>query len=179
MKTLLCPLRRFGILVATFCLFAFSLFAFGAQAASSAWVETDNTALRIISQTDTTGDLESVTLGLHFKLKDHWKIYWRTPGDAGFPPSVEWNGSFNVKDAQIQWPLPERFSILGFETLGYTDEVVLPLTVQLSTPGDALALNAQISYLACAEICIPYDTKIAFSLPAGPATRPHRSNRRT
>jgi len=141
-----------------------------AAAASSPWVETDNTALRIISQTDATGDGDAVTLGLHFKLKDHWKIYWRTPGDAGFPPSVEWGGSYNVKGAEIEWPLPERFSILGFETLGYTDEVVLPLNLTLDQSGDALALNAQISYLACAEICVPYDTTIQFSLPAGTAT---------
>ena len=149
---------------------AFGVLSNHASAASSPWVETDHTALRIISQTDATGDEgDSVTLGLHFKLKDHWKIYWRTPGDAGFPPSVEWGGSYNVKDAEIEWPLPERFSILGFETLGYTDEVVLPLTVKLDQSGDALALNAQISYLACADICIPYDTTIQFSLPAGPA----------
>ncbi|HEY9078442.1 MAG TPA: protein-disulfide reductase DsbD domain-containing protein [Magnetovibrio sp.] len=145
-------------------------FAAPANAASSPWVETDTTALRIISQTDATGDGDSVTLGLHFKLQDHWKIYWRTPGDAGFPPSVDWNGSYNIKDLQIQWPLPERFSILGFETLGYTDEVVLPFTVKLAQPGDALALSAEISYLACAEICVPYDTTIQFSLPAGTAT---------
>ena len=112
----------------------------------------------------------SVALGLHFKLEDHWKIYWRTPGDAGFPPSVDWDGSYNVKDAKLNWPLPERFSILGFETLGYTNEVVLPLIVKLDQPGDSLALNAQISYLACAEICVPYDTTIQFSLPAGPGT---------
>lgn len=169
MKTLYCPSRLIGRLFGAV-LLMLALFASNAQAASGAWAETDNTALRIISQTDATGDGGSVTLGLHFKLNDHWKIYWRAPGDAGFPPSLEWVGSYNVKDTQIQWPLPERFSILGFETLGYTDEVVLPLIVKLDRPGDALALKAQISYLACAEICIPYDTTLDFSLPAGPAT---------
>ena len=149
---------------------AFGVLSNHASAASSPWVETDNTALRIISQTDATGDGDSVALGLHFKLEDHWKIYWRTPGDAGFPPSVDWDGSYNVKDAKLNWPLPERFSILGFETLGYPGEVVLPLNLTLDQSGDALALNAQISYLACAEICVPYDTTIQFSLPAGPGT---------
>lgn len=141
-----------------------------AHAASSAWDATDNTQLRIISQTDAAGEAETLTLGLHFKLQDHWKIYWRSPGDAGFPPSVEWAGSYNVQDASLSWPLPARFSILGFETLGYTDEVVLPLTLKVETPGDSVALKAQISYLACADICIPYDTELSFSLPAGPAT---------
>jgi len=161
------PLPAFWAVLSALIL-AFGALSNPASAASSPWVETDTTALRIISQTDATGDGDSVALGLHFKLKDHWKIYWRTPGDAGFPPSVDWDGSYNVKDAEINWPLPERFSILGFETLGYTGEVVLPLNVTLDQSGEALALNAQISYLACAEICVPYDTTIQFSLPAGP-----------
>jgi len=158
------------LIVLSILISALSAFSTQAVAASSPWVETDNTSLRIISQTDATGDGDSVTLGLHFKLKDHWKIYWRSPGDAGYPPSVEWEGSSNVKNAKIDWPLPERFSVLGFETLGYTNEVVLPLTVKLNQPGDALAFDAQISYLACAEICVPHDATIAFSLPAGPST---------
>lgn len=159
---------------------AFAYTANDAHAAATEWVVTDNTRLRLISQTEAVGDAPQVTLGLHFKLNDHWKIYWRSPGDAGFPPSVEWKGSTNVKDAAIKWPLPERFSILGFETLGYTDEVVLPLTLSLDTPGEALTLTAQISYLACAEICIPYDTELTIALPAGaalPSDTAHLINR--
>ena len=164
-------LRTFAVLNAFAALIlGLNLLASPTHAASSAWVETDHTKLRLISQTDATGNGDVVTLGLHFQMNDHWKIYWRSPGDAGFPPSVETDGSLNVQDAALKWPLPERFSILGFETLGYTDEVVLPLTVALSQPGEAVALKAQISYLACADICIPYDSELSISLPAGPGT---------
>ena len=141
-----------------------------AFAAASDWVKTDHTELRIISQTNGAGDAEQLTFGLHYKLQSDWKIYWRSPGDAGFPPHVESEGSLNVKGSEILWPLPERFSILGFETLGYKKEVVLPLTVDVERPGEGIALQAQISYLACAEICIPYDAEISFQLPTGPAT---------
>jgi len=159
---------------------AFAYTANEAHAAASEWAVTDNTRLRLISQAEAVGDAPQVTLGLHFQLNDHWKIYWRAPGDAGFPPSLEWKGSSNVKDASIGWPLPERFSILGFETLGYTDEVVLPLTLSLDTPGQAMTLTAQISYLACAEICVPYDTELTIALPAGlalPSDTAHLINR--
>ena len=161
------PLRTVLALIALF----FGLSAFqSAHAASSDWVTTDHTKLRLISQTDATGSGERVTLGLHFQMQDHWKIYWRSPGDAGFPPSVDWKNAINVEDAALQWPLPERFSILGFETLGYTDEVVLPLSVALSAPGEALVFKADISYLACADICIPYDATLSLTLPAGEAS---------
>ncbi|MEG3619444.1 protein-disulfide reductase DsbD domain-containing protein [Magnetovibrio sp. PR-2] len=141
-----------------------------AFAATSDWIKTDHTELRIISQTDGAGEAKRLTFGLHYKLKPDWKIYWRSPGDAGFPPYVETDGSLNVTSTEILWPLPERFSVLGFETLGYKKEVVLPLAVEVDQPGEGLALNTQISYLACAEICIPYDAEITFQLPAGPAT---------
>lgn len=139
-------------------------------AATSDWAETDNSRLRLISQVNAVGTNPQITLGLHFQMNDHWKIYWRSPGDAGFPPSVEVTGSTNVEKAEIQWPLPERFSILGFETLGYTDETVLPLLVTLKNPGEAVQIKAQVSYLACAEVCIPYDAVLNISLPAGDAT---------
>ena len=151
-----------------------------AQAGASRWVETEHTRLRLISQTAATGVGATVTLGLHFQLNDHWKIYWRSPGDAGFPPSVNLEGSSNAESAEILWPLPERFSILGFETLGYRDEVVLPLRVALEKPGEALLLKASVSYLACAEICIPYDADVSFVLPAGsaqPSPEAHLINR--
>jgi len=143
-----------------------------AHAASGDWAVTDHTRLRLISQANTVGDQPTVTLGLHFQLNDHWKIYWRSPGGSGFPPSIALDGSTNAQAAAIQWPLPERFSILGFETLGYTDEVVLPVTLTLAEPGQALALKAQVSYLACAEICIPYDAEVALDLPASTASTP-------
>lgn len=88
-----------------------------AFAAATDWATTDNTRLRLISQTQAVGTDAQVTLGLHFELNDHWKIYWRSPGDAGYPPSVVSEGSTNVAETRIDWPLPERFSILGFETL--------------------------------------------------------------
>ncbi len=160
---------RFFFIILVFAGLGFPL---GSQAiaASGAWVATDNTRLRVISQTDAVGTASTVTLGLHFQLNKHWKIYWRSPGDAGFPPSFDITGSKNIQRAEILWPLPERFSILGIETLGYKKEVVLPLRITLKRPGEALVFKAKVSYLACAEICIPHEANLNLSLPAGGAT---------
>ena len=146
---------------------------------ATSWSEADTSRLRIISQVQAVGNAPQITLGLHFKLDDHWKIYWRAPGDAGFPPSIDSTGSTNVANTAIQWPLPNRFSILGFETLGYTTEAVLPVTVTLKNPGEALQLKAVVSYLACAEVCIPHDASFDLTIPAGeaaPSTEAHLIN---
>ena len=136
---------------------------------ASAWVKTDYTEVRLISAVTNVGEQKQIPLGLHFKLKEGWKIYWRSPGDAGFPPRLNWSGSTNLATANIQWPVPKRFSILGFDTQGYKDEVVFPLRVTLLKSGEALSAKAKIDYLACKEICIPYRTKLSLALPAGPS----------
>ena len=110
----------------------------GAGPAASAWAETEQTALRLIAATEATGSAETLKLGLHFKLKPGWKVYWRSPGDAGFPPIPDWSASGNLESAVLRWPAPERFSVLGLETLGYKKETVLPITVRRADPSRPL-----------------------------------------
>ena len=139
-----------------------------ALAASSPWSETDHGAVRLIAATDAVGTAERLNLGLQFRMKPDWKIYWRSPGDAGFPPRINWAGSENLAEARLRWPAPKRFSVLGLETMGYGDRVVLPISVTPFEPGKALRLRATVDYLTCAEICVPYHAKLALDLPAGP-----------
>jgi suppressor for copper-sensitivity B len=136
---------------------------------ASAWFQSEYVQARLVSAVTAVGNNKQAPLGLHFKLEDGWKIYWRSPGDAGFPPRLDWRESTNLKSAEISWPVPKRFSILGFDTQGYTDEVVLPIRATLAEPGVALNARAKLDFLACKEICIPYTTGLSLSLPAGPA----------
>ncbi len=143
------------------------------ESAASSWAETEQTRLRLVAASPTVGTGE-VTLGLQFDLKPNWKVYWRSPGDAGFPPSVDWKGSTNLKSARLDWPAPTRFSVLGLETLGYKKQVVLPISAEVVSASTDLGLKAHVRYLACNEICIPYDADLALSMPAGPAqSSPH------
>ncbi len=141
-----------------------------AQTAASPWAETEQTSVRLISAANAVGEADTLNFGLHFKMRPGWKIYWRSPGDAGYPPTLDWTGSSNLKDAVIRWPLPHRFSVLGLETVGYKDEVVLPMTVRPVEPGKALGLRATVDFLTCSEICVPYRLAVAMDLPQGPAT---------
>jgi suppressor for copper-sensitivity B len=138
-----------------------------ARAAGSEWVKTNETELRLISAVDAVGDARTLTLGLHFKLKPGWKIYWRSPGDAGFPPSIDWKGSANLEKASLLWPAPHRFDVSGLTTVGYKGEVVLPISATLAKAGDAVSLRASVEYLTCDDVCIPYTANVRLDLPAG------------
>jgi suppressor for copper-sensitivity B len=142
-----------------------ALTAHAAEGASD-WFITDQGRVRLIAASPDVGDRKELELGLEFRLAPHWKIYWRSPGDAGFPPRLDWAGSANLADATTRWPVPQRFSVSGLETLGYTDEVVLPITARLERPGEPVDLRLALSYLTCAEICVPWDTVLTLALPA-------------
>ena len=62
------------------------------HAATGAWNINDHVDTRLVSVMDAVGDADSVRLGLHFRMRPGWKIYWRSPGDAGFPPDPDWAG---------------------------------------------------------------------------------------
>lgn len=140
-----------------------------AENAASPWFDTDQGRVRLIAAAPAVGTGGVVQLGLEFRLAPHWKIYWRSPGDAGYPPHLDWSGSENLSRTEIAWPAPERFSVFGLETIGYSGAIVLPVTAHLERAGAALKLRAALDYLTCSEICIPYQTKLALDLPASAA----------
>jgi suppressor for copper-sensitivity B len=146
-----------------------SLMGGTADAQVSPWAQTGEGSVRVVSTVEAVGDAETITLGLHFRLSPGWKIYWRSPGEAGYPPEIDWAGSGNVEGVAIAWPAPTRFSIFGIETLGYKDEVVLPLALTPTVPGKAVELRAVVDYLTCDELCVPARVELVLNLPTGPA----------
>src|SRR5690606_4910543 len=76
-------------------------------------------------------------------------------------PSIDWTGSENLESAEILWPAPLRFSIFGLDTVGYEGKVVLPIAARPADETAPLRLEATLDYLACREICIPYQAELS------------------
>ncbi len=160
-------LTRFRAAAAALLALAVLAAADRALAAPGAWLDQEQARLRLLAAADTIGAGETVSLGLHFKLEPGWKVYWRSPGDAGFPPRIDWAGSENLDTAAMAWPVPHRFSLFGLETFGYGDEVVFPIQARPLQAGQAMLLRAKVEYLTCNEICIPRTANLILDLPAG------------
>jgi len=139
-----------------------------AQAASD-WVRHPEIALRLVAAAEATGTGDRIRLGIEMALQPGWKTYWRSPGDAGLPVTVDWSGSDNLAAAELRHPAPERFTLFGLETFGYGGTVILPVDARLAAPGRAAELRAGIDVLVCEDVCIPYRADLALALPAGPA----------
>jgi len=141
-----------------------------AGAAAGPWAENDNTRLRLIAESEAVGTAERLAVGLQFELAPGWKTYWRSPGDAGYPVTIDWSASENLAEARLDWPVPHRFTLFGLDTFGYEEEVVFPLTLVPERPGEPLRLVGEVDYLLCEQVCIPYVERVELALPAGPAT---------
>lgn len=140
-----------------------------ALAAVSEPVVIDQSEARLIA--GGYGDDTKLHLGLDFKIKKNWKMYWRDPGDTGFPPQLSWEGSENIETVEFLWPAPKRhidnFGGLKSESYTYQNEVVFPMIV---TPKDlAMPVRAKVKvdYGICAEICIPATAEFELEVVPG------------
>lgn len=106
---------------------------------------------------------------LHLQLAPHWKTYWRSPGDTGVPPEFDWGGSQNVGAVTIHWPRPEIFEFQGMKTIGYADELVLPVEITPKDPSRPVWLASDVSLGVCNDICVPAMIALSGDLPASGA----------
>lgn len=105
---------------------------------------------------------------LHLRLAPEWKTYWRAPGDAGIPPSFDWSGSENLRSVRFHWPTPEVFHTNGMQTVGYHDELMLPIEVTAVDASRPVQLRAAIELGVCKDICVPASLHLeAELLPPG------------
>lgn len=104
---------------------------------------------------------------LHLKLAPHWKTYWRAPGESGIPPAFDWSGSSNLRAVQPQWPVPQVFHLNGMRSIGYVDELVLPLRVAPVDPSRPVRLEGRIDIGICKDICMPVSLELSADLAPG------------
>ena len=155
-----------GLLIAALTL----LGSASAEAAATDWSGDARAQVRLITATDQV-DGGPLQAGLEFHYAPDWHGYWRTPGDAGIAPTVDWAGARNVKSTSIAWPAPTRLAASGFQNSVYEGDVILPVTVDVIDARSTTGLTAAVDFAACANICVPIHVDLSLTIPAG-APRP-------
>jgi len=89
-----------------------------AYGAVGEWTNNDNARVRLIaSPVDETGHIDA---GIEIELAPDWTTYWRSPGDAGIAPAMDFSGSKNLGPVDVAFPVPKRhddgFSITNVYT---------------------------------------------------------------
>jgi DsbC/DsbD-like thiol-disulfide interchange protein len=101
---------------------------------------------------------------LAIRLDPGWRTYWRAPGETGIPPRFDWSGSENIAEVELLWPTPEVLSSAGFEYLGFTGALVLPIRVVPVDPGLPTHVEVTVDYGVCSNVCVPTTARLSAEL---------------
>lgn len=93
--------------------------------------------------------------GIRMTIAPGWKTYWRAPGDLGIPPTFDWSGSSNLSGVVIEWPTPTVFREKNLTTIGYKDQIILPIVINVPQKGAPVMLDTKIELGVCSDICVP------------------------
>jgi DsbC/DsbD-like thiol-disulfide interchange protein len=142
-----------------------------AAADASAWVQDTKSATRLIAGDGTRPAADgALRAGVEIKLARGWKTYWRYPGDSGVPPRFDFAASDNVKSVTVLWPAPHRFRDDAGESIGYKEQLILPLRVIPRDASQPVTLRLDLEYGVCEKLCVPVQTKAELTLARAPST---------
>src|SRR6202040_864601 len=160
------PMRAALGFVAT--VFASSLAIQARAEDASPWQQDGHSAVRLLA-----GSRSGAVLlgGMAFQLEPGWKTYWRTPGDSGVPPRFDFSKSDNIEAVTVLWPAPTKFDDgAGGHSLGYHDQIVLPLRIVAKNPDKPVTLRADIHYAVCEKLCIPVEASAELAIASVAST---------
>jgi len=103
--------------------------------------------------------------GVEMIIAPGWKTYWRVPGDSGVPAEFDWQKSSNVKTAQVFWPAPKRYDDITGKSIGYKKHVIFPVMITPENKNQPTALDLQLYYAVCSDICVPAQARLTLDLP--------------
>ena len=102
----------------------------------------------------------SYKAALQIVLDEGWKTYWRTPGENGIPPKLDFSGSDNLSDIVLHWPAPVVFQDATGTGIGYKKHLTLPFDIRPEVSGKDVTLHLAAFFGVCAQICVPADVAL-------------------
>ena len=101
---------------------------------------------------------------LEVKLNDDWKTYWRSPGEGGVAPILDWSQSTNINELTWYWPTPAYYEQSGLWTLGYKSNVIFPMELTFNDVNQPFNFSGKLTLPTCTNICVL--TEYDLSLPS-------------
>jgi len=115
---------------------------------------------------------------IRINLTNSWHAYWRNPGFAGQPPSVNWIKPNGIEISQAEWPVPEKIEQHGFYSYIYSNEVIILFPVQIAPdqPAGNVEIIANVDWLECKDMCVSASGKASANLKIGDQLVESKSN---
>ena len=122
----------------------------------------------LIANTNAVAAGKPFTVGIRFKVAKGWHLYWKSPGDSGAAPEVQWTLPKGIHAGPIQWPLPHLLKSEGdLFTNVYEGDLLLPVefTADPDLEGQSIEVKAALKWYVCAETCLPGEAQVSLALP--------------
>ncbi len=153
-----------GVLAAALSLVFPCVSALAADAFSSDWAHAAKSQARLIAGSGGVA-------GFEIALSPGAITYWRDPGDAGLPPTLDFSASDNVASVEPEFPAPKRIKEAdGGEAFGYNGSVVFPLSVKARDPTKPAILKLNADFAVCEKVCLPAKAHLELTLPTAPGS---------
>lgn len=135
---------------------------------ASPWIRDAHSSVRLIAGSRSGAAFLG---GIGFEIQPGWKTYWRTPGDSGVPPRIDFSKSDNVESVTILWPAPMKFPDgNGGISLGYQKQLILPLRILAKNADKPVTLRAAINYAVCEKLCVPVEANVELNFTSESST---------
>jgi len=122
-----------------------------------------HSSLEIIPKDYLLKDKNYFYFGVKIILEEGWKTYWKNPGEAGAPMSIDFNDNSGILENEILFPFPKRFTDYEIETIGYEKEIIFPVRLKLDENKKKITSKINLQYLVCKDICIPISIEKNFN----------------
>ncbi len=138
-------------------------------------VSTGHLKAELVSQTDGVAPGGTAYIAIRQSIDKGWHTYWRNPGDSGEATAAKWTLPPGWTAGETVWPAPERLPLGPLMNYGYVGDVLLPVAIEVPASakvGTTQTLRAAVTFLVCADICVPEDAKLQISVPVVAAPKP-------
>ena len=148
------------------------LAAFLAQPTLAAPVDAGRVTVELVAQDNAVAPGATVYVAVVQTMDRGWHTYWRNPGESGEATTIAWTLPDGWRAGEIVWPTPARLftgaadnQIINYV---YSDQSMLPVPISVpadARPGTTVSLRAVVSYLVCADICVPETATVTLFVP--------------
>lgn len=136
---------------------------------------------RVVLEHLTAAPGQTAWIGVTFEIEDTWHIYWDGINDTGMAVEIDADLPDAWRMGETHWPVPKRY----FPSDGILDHVyegsvtlLLPLDVpQTARPGRVETLRLSLSWLVCADLCLPESADLEARILIGRPDEPRRPSR--
>ena len=128
----------------------------------------------LVAESRTPAPGKRLTVALVINPEPGWHIYWKNPGETGFPPQPKWSLPAGIRAGALRHPVPSELIVDGLSSNVHEGKVALLTDLMLSNAlpaGATIPVGLNVRLAICSKgQCIPHKVALDQALITGDGT---------